>query len=166
MGKKDAGIYLNEKIKELLGRADAFQSKVNNDKERYFSLQQQIATHKHNNPKGTYEDVRGELVEMQETHYYAFLLEQNLRDTLVKIEELTTMADILGVKLDLDDSQERGIKDIRGGTGSIIFNVTKDGNVTFMDTPENNHIKAVLDSKKESPQTLENMYKNFRVAAV
>ena len=163
MSKSQANIYVNEKVKELLEKAEAFEKKVLLDRERFFQSQLAIQTTKRDNPDAKYTDVREELVTMQKTHYNSFLLEQNLQHVLNTLIEMNNMAIVLKIDLDLTEDQRKAL-DIIGKSSTNLFTLDKDKNVVFADNEFTPVIEKQMNDKQNDPKTLESMFSQIPAA--
>ena len=133
MEKEKVEIYLKEKVGEYLRTIEVFEKKHMSDREEFVNLQKKTQMFKKDNPDGTFKDVKDDLIKIQELHYWSFLLEQNMKHELVKVKELLTLSDILGVKLDLVGDHVKAAEAIKGQE-SDMFYVDKSGGVSLLDT--------------------------------
>lgn len=161
---KNMETYIAERLKEVLNRTEVFEQKVIADQEEFMKLQTEIAMFKKENPDGTYKDVVDKLRRMQELHYYAFLLEQNLKNELIRAEELGILADIMNFDLGLTESQQDAMKLIRSGESSI-FAVNSKGEVGLLDGPARESIEAGINMQKGNPEVLSRTFLQIQVKA-
>ena len=163
MAKSQANIYINEKVKELLEKAEAFEKKVLTDREAFFQSQLAIQTAKKDDPDAKYTDFKDELVTMQKTHYNPFLLEQNLQHVLNTLIELNSMAAVLKIDLDLDEDQKKAL-DLIAKSSTCLFTIDKDKNVVFADNEFKPIIEKEMNDKQNVPKTLESMFSQIPAA--
>lgn len=163
MAKSQANIYINEKVKELLEKAEAFEKRVLSDREQFFQSQLAVQTLKKNNPDAKYTDAKEDLVTMQKTHYNSFLLEQNLQHVLNTLIELNNMAIVLKIELDLNEEQKKALELI-GKSSTNLFTLDKDKNVVFADNEFKPVIEKEMNDKQNDPKTLESMFSQIPAA--
>lgn len=157
MAKKTTEIYLNEKIKELLEKANYFEKRVVKDREDFFMNQIKVQEFKKDNPEGTFKDVAESLKTMQETHYNSFLLEQNLQHILNTVMELNNMAQILDVEIDLSDKEREALDKLSQASTSI-FTLDENKEVVLADTEMKEYIEKAAKERLGDDKGLEQMY--------
>jgi hypothetical protein len=163
MAKSQANIYINEKVKELLDKAEAFERRVLSDREEFFQSQVAVQSAKKANPDAKYTDVRENLITMQKTHYNSFLLEQNLQHVLNTLIEMNNMAIVLDIELDLNDDQRKAL-DIIGKSSTNLFTLDKEKNVVFADNELRPVVEKEMNDKQNDPKTLESMFAGIPAA--
>jgi hypothetical protein len=163
MEKEKVDIYLKEKVGEYLRTIEVFEKKHISDREEFINLQRKTQMFKKDNPEGTYKDVKDDLVKIQELHYWSFLLEQNMKHELVKVKELITLSDLLGIELDLVGDDAKAAKAIKSQS-SDMFYVDKAGEVSLLDTEFRPQIEQAINSKKTDIDTLKSMFDNIPTA--
>ncbi len=163
MAKEDIEIYLKEKVGEYLKNIEVFEKKHHSDREVFVNLQKKTQMFKSENPKGTFKDVKDDLVKIQEVHYWSFLLEQNMKHELIKVKELVTLSEVLGISLEFEGDNKKAIDAIKLQE-SDMFYVDKAGGVSLMDTEFKPQIEEAINSRKSDPENLKVMYSNIPAA--
>ena len=157
MEKSKTNIYLNEKVKELLEMAQAFEKKVISDRESFFTSQVAVQTIKKNKPGAVYTEVKEDLLTMQKSHYNSFLLEQNLQHVLNTLIEMNTMSIVLGIELELNDDEKSALKEI-GKSSTNLFTLNKNKEVVYADNELRPVIEKTINEKQNDPENLEKMF--------
>lgn len=157
MAKSKTDIYLNEKVKELLEMAQAFEKRVISDRESFFTSQVAVQTLKKNNPEAAYTEVQEDLVTMQKSHYNSFLLEQNLQHVLNTLIEMNTMSIVLGVELELTEDEKSAL-DVIGKSSTNLFTLDKNKEVIYADNELRPMIEKTINEKQNDPETLKKMF--------
>ena len=160
MEKATVEMYLKEKLAEYLRNIEVFETKNLADREEFTSLQQKTQMFKKDNPKGTYEDVKEELIRIQEVHYWSFLLEQNMKHELIKAKELITLSDILGVDLGFEGDKEEAVKAIRSQESDMFF-VDGKGDVSLLDNEFKPQLEGAINARKADTTNLRTMFENI-----
>ena len=162
MAKTTVEIYLKEKVREYLKNIEVFEGKHIADRKEFNELQQKTQMFKKDNPEGTYEDVKEELIRIQEVHYWSFLLEQNMKHELIKAKELLTLADIMGIDLELEGDDAEAAKAIRS-QDSDMFHIDSKGDVVLLDNEYRPQLEGAINQRKADTNNLKTMYANIPV---
>jgi len=162
MAKTTVEIYLKEKVGEYLKNIEIFEKKHIADREEFVNLQKKTQSFKMNNPEGTYEDVKEDLIRIQEVHYWSYLLEQNMKHELIKAKELLTFSDLIGINLELEGDNAEAAKIIRSQE-SDMFHVNSKGEVALLDNEFKPQLEGAINNRKADNTNLKTMYENIPV---
>jgi hypothetical protein len=162
MGKTTVENYVKDRIFNGLSNLEAFESKNLKDKEEFMALQQSTQLFKKDNPDESYKAIQSDLVRIQELHYWSFLLEQNMKNDLIKIRELILIADLTGIDLELDEDKAKAVEVIRS-QDSELFQVNSSGMVSLVDSEFRPDLEKGINDRKSDPKNLETMYASIPV---
>ena len=136
MSNKAIETYLVEKIKEFLNTAEIFEREVLASQEKHMTNQIVVQDYKKKNPDGNFTEVKKNLIDIQDSYYKSFLLEQNLRHMLSTLKELYLMAQSTGVKIDLSENHKSVIDEIMKHSNNVFrAERNKDGGPEVSTTP-------------------------------
>jgi uncharacterized protein YbcV (DUF1398 family) len=160
MENKELNVYLNERMKELLNKAQAFEKRVISDRESFMKSMSAVKKAKEDNKDTNYKDHKDDLINMQKTHYNSFLLEQNLQHVLNTIIEVSNMANILKVELDLPEEEKKALETITK-TSTNIFTLDKAGEVVLADSEMRPMIEQAMNEKITDDTQLKVVFDNM-----
>jgi hypothetical protein len=157
--------YIKDKVNEVLGTIKNFEEKVLKDRNDVEGMRDRILDSRKNN--GVYTDVKDELIGIQKTHYYSFLLEQDLKNHHIKATELLTQANVFGIDLELEEEDNKAAENILKGNISM-FGISSDnkGNkmVNLLDSPLKAQIELGIESRIKDEKELEKIYNDIQPA--
>jgi hypothetical protein len=161
MENKDLTIYLNERMKELLTKAQAFEKKVISDRESFMKSMETVKKAKDSGEKVDYKDHKDDLINMQKSHYNSFLLEQNLQHVLNTIIEISNMANVLKVELELPEEERKALDTITK-TSTNLFTLDKEGNVVLADTEMKPMVEQAMNQRVADDSQLKVLFDNMQ----
>lgn len=97
--------YLVKNIKTLLETATELDKVLAANSEAIKTIMIAIASRKRNEENLKPSDVSKDLEEVQEKHYTNFFLEQNMKNVIVSVKELTKMAEELKIDTELTEDE-------------------------------------------------------------
>lgn len=165
MKAKQVENYLKSSINDVLYRIKTFEKRVLDDRDYVEEARERILKHK--SAKGDWKEVKEDLIGIQKTHYYSFLLEQDLRNEHIRARELLTQANLFSIDLGLEGEDVKAVENILN-TSVGIFDLGKDedGNETvgLLDSPLRAQIEFGIESKLKDEKGLQEIFKNLAPA--
>jgi len=113
-------------------------------------------------PNTPISDVKDDLIRLQESHYNAFLLEQNLQHTLNVLIELGNMSNILNIDLDLDEDKSRKLKDIAQNS-SDLFMINGNNEVVFADNEIRELVEKTFKERNSNEELLTTLFEELPI---
>jgi phosphoglycolate phosphatase-like HAD superfamily hydrolase len=154
--------YLNTRVNELLTKADLFQKQLISYRENFVDLRVKLQATKKVNPNTPISDVKDDLIRLQESHYNAFLLEQNLQHTLNVLIELGNMSNVLNIDLDLDEDKSRKLKDIAQNS-SDLFMINGNNEVVFADNEIRELVEKTFKERNSNEELLTTLFEELPI---
>jgi|31_taG_2_1085359.scaffolds.fasta_scaffold00206_13 hypothetical protein len=161
MENKDLTIYLNQRIKELLTKAQAFEKKVISDRESFMKSMETVKKAKESGESLDFKDYKEDLINMQKTHYNSFLLEQNLQHILNTVIEISNMSNILKVDLDLTEEDSKALDAITKSSSNL-FTLNKSGDVVLAETEMKPMVEQAMNQKITEDSQLKVLFDNMK----
>jgi hypothetical protein len=150
-------VYLDTKINEYLKKSILFEKKLFSYREDFTMTKAKLQALKKIDPNTPISNVKEDIVKLQENHYNAFLLEQNLQHTLNVLIELGNMANVLNIDLNLSDDYKNRLADIVKSS-SDLFMVNENQEVTFVDNEIRSTIEKTFNERNSNEELLKALF--------
>ena len=158
--ENNLNVYLNTRIEELLTKSILFEKKLISYREDFIMLKARLQATKKADPSTPVSKVKDDLVKLQESHYNAFLLEQNLQHTLNVLIELATASNILNIELNLDEDKKKRLEEI-AKSSSDLFTINENKDVVFVDNEVRELIDKTFNERNSNEELLKTLFEEL-----